>query len=132
MLPMSARAFLALQINLSGQGNLEKMRDYEKSLKLPPGRYLMGSEIARWMKMRLPNAIIQNPMESESNYMDSLWVDFDKNRRHLSPQLSLQEIHAWEDWAIENYSPSLPMGTSLGVVTAIVLLAHTFHARICL
>lgn len=103
MEPMTARALLALQICSGGIGSLEEFRAYEKSLKLPLGRYLTGFEVARWIRHNLPRRELKNPSEAESDDMDKMWREFDRDHRHCAPQISVEEVHKWEDWAMAHF-----------------------------
>jgi hypothetical protein len=107
MHPMVVRAILAIHLSPAGRG---KLRDYERRILADqPGRYLTGFEITRCMKNK-PN----NPTDQELGRMESLWRDYERNqmrggweleREHpeVVPRDKLDEIYAWEDYAIEEY-----------------------------
>jgi hypothetical protein len=100
---MTARAILALRLLQSGPEKLDALRAYEKSLDLPPGRYLLGFEIMRWIRQAYPQMKIENPSENESMSMDSMWRDYDKTHIQNVAQLTLPVIHCWEDWAMDHF-----------------------------
>lgn len=104
MEPMSARAFLASQLHSSALGKLDALRDYEKSLNLAPGRYLTGFEVSRWIRRNCPTMKTENPAESDVSQMDRLWRDYAWQRLKSMPQLSVGEVHAWEEWALDHFT----------------------------
>lgn len=114
MQPMVARAMLMSQLSSSG---LEKLRAYEKqSFKDQPGRYLQGFEICKLMKNKAAN-----PSERMISALEQIWADYDSRVMSISrkfeeehhevvPRTKLEEIWAWEDYAIkhaEKWSDSL-------------------------
>lgn len=114
---MAARALLA--ISLSSE-NRKKLRRYENSL--PPGRYLIGAEICKMFQLT-PEA----PDEMELAKLDYMWrvyegIQWKKNKieekthdqmcRNITGtwckcRTRQQEIHEWEDWAIENFDKAI-------------------------
>lgn len=104
MEPMSARAFLASQLHSSALGKLDALRVYEKSLNLAPGRYLTGFEVSRWMRRSCPGMKIENPSENDVAQMDRLWRDYEWQRMKSVSQLSIDQIHAWEEWALDHFT----------------------------
>ena len=104
---MIARVFLMSQLS---PGGLEKFRDYEKSAMIPfPARYLQGSEIAKGMK-NPP----KNPTETEVSWMQNLWenyrrnelrssVEFEEQHSEVVARTKLEEIYAWENYAMRQY-----------------------------
>ena len=103
MEPMTARAIVALRLTQSGLGKLDELRAYEKSLKLPPGRYLLGFEIMQAIRRKWPDLKIDDPTDSEVLIMDTMWRDFDKLRMGGLAQLTPEIIHKWEDWAMDHF-----------------------------
>lgn len=105
--PMAIRAILATHLSPEGR---KKLRDYEKAIfKDLPGRYLQGFEIVRCMKFPP-----KNPTDQEISQMENLWQknereqlwpgqQFESNHPEVIALSKLEEIWAWEDWAINQF-----------------------------
>ncbi len=128
MEPMSARASLAYQIKKAGREDiLECLRAFEKSL--PQGRYLQGFEICQYLtklgRKNTQNLIeIENPTEQDSEMLDNLWRDyerqviwpgeaFEEQHPEVESRSKVETIHAWEDWACERLGFEPVMETTL-------------------
>lgn len=107
-----ARAFLSTQIS---HGQRAKLRAYELSGKLPPGRCLTGFEICKVFQIR-PTAvpdIDENAMkELRQRYEQKvLWKRQQIEEKAHDTQCAkkcvcrtaVQEMHDWEDWALMNF-----------------------------
>ena len=55
------------------------------------------------MAKTVPTTKVNNPSDIESDEMDRKWREFDRDHRHCAPQLTVDEIHKWEDWAMEHF-----------------------------
>lgn len=113
MHPMVARAFLNMQLTPNGR---ERIRAYEK--RLPPGRYLQGFEVSRLLNLK-PKPVD----ESMGTEMEALWVRyattqlnashaFEEEHPEVRPLSKAEEVHAWEDWALQNFQMTQIMGAA--------------------
>lgn len=113
MEPMTVRVLLAMQLSPEQRG---KLRRHERSL--PAGRYLQGYEICRLFNLKPSPAT-----EQDTAMLDDLWKQYERRilwkvnqieqKRHdercggfagwCKCRTKQEEIHEWEDWALENF-----------------------------
>ena len=114
MEPMAARALLAISLS---PGQREKLRRFERTL--PPGRLLQGAEIVRMFGVLPPT-----PEEAETEKLKELAKEWERRILWKKNQIETknhetvcaekckcrtrqQEIHEWEDWAMQNFDKPL-------------------------
>lgn len=110
MEPQIARAFLVRSLN---SVQLQSLRNFERSQ--PVGRYLTAFEIIRDFHIR-PEKLVEEQQEGQ---MVTLWREFQKtlwkqrqieelrhdvSSKEFQGRTYQEEMHQWEDYAIENYS----------------------------
>ena len=107
MHPMAARALITIHLSPDER---KRLRVYEKSL--PPGRYLQGFELCRMFHLALKTV-----PERDSLQMEDLWGRWGRTElaieqrredqdRSIIPRSKQEEIHAWEDWALDKFVES--------------------------